>query len=103
MSKLFLTIAAAFAEAERDRIRERMRDVKKHQAELGLYNGGIRPFGFDIVEDGDLKRLVPNAAEQAKVDRMKAMRKDGSTFRDIAAVTGHQPMSVKRILDRVAG
>jgi hypothetical protein len=46
---------------------------------------------------------VPNEAEQAVVDRMKAMRQAGSTFRDIAAVTGHQPMPVKRILDRVAG
>jgi putative DNA-invertase from lambdoid prophage Rac len=31
LSKLFLTIAAAFAEAERDRIRERVSQVKADQ------------------------------------------------------------------------
>ena len=31
LSKLFLTIAAAFAEAERDRIRERVAQVKQDQ------------------------------------------------------------------------
>jgi hypothetical protein len=35
------------------------------------------------------------------IERMKGMRKDGATFRAIGAVTGHPPMSVKRILERV--
>ena len=36
LSKLFLTIAAAFAEAERDRIRERIGQVKADQAARGI-------------------------------------------------------------------
>jgi putative DNA-invertase from lambdoid prophage Rac len=100
LSKLFLTVAAAFAEAERDRIRERIKDARRRQTALGLYGGGPRPFGFDVVGDGDAKRLIPNAAEQAVVAQMKAMRQAGATYRDIGAVTGHQPMTVKRILDR---
>jgi hypothetical protein len=44
--------------------------------------------------------MVPNAAEQAVIKRMKAMRQDGATFRAIGAVTGHGPTSVKRILER---
>jgi len=36
LSKLFLTIAAAFAEAERDRIRERISQVKADQKARGL-------------------------------------------------------------------
>jgi DNA invertase Pin-like site-specific DNA recombinase len=103
VSKVFMTIAASFAELEREKISERTRDAKRYLSSQGVFIGGSRPFGYDIVEDGDVKRLVPNEAEQAVVDRMKAMRQAGSTFRDIAAVTGHQPMSVKRILDRVAG
>jgi putative DNA-invertase from lambdoid prophage Rac len=35
LSKLFLTIAAAFAEAERDRIRERVSQVKAHRRRAG--------------------------------------------------------------------
>jgi DNA invertase Pin-like site-specific DNA recombinase len=103
VSKVFMTIAASFAELEREKISERTRDAKRYLSSQGVFIGGSRPFGYDIVEDADVKRLVPNEAEQVVVDRMKAMRQGGSTFRDIAAVTGHQPMSVKRILDRVAG
>ena len=35
LSKLFLTVAAAFAEAERDRIRERIGQVKADQKARG--------------------------------------------------------------------
>jgi putative DNA-invertase from lambdoid prophage Rac len=65
ISKLVFTILSAVAENERERIRERIRDVKRHLAAQGVYNGGKRPFGFDVVD----KRLVPNAAEQALLDR----------------------------------
>jgi hypothetical protein len=43
--KLFLTIAAAFAEAERDRIRERIGRVKADQKARGRYLGGKVPSG----------------------------------------------------------
>src|SRR5918994_4127590 len=69
ISKLVFTILSAVAENERDRIRERIRDVKRHLAAQGIYGGGKRPFGFDIV-DG---KLVPNAAEQTAITEMKAM------------------------------
>jgi putative DNA-invertase from lambdoid prophage Rac len=50
LSKLFLTIAAAFAEAERDRIRERVGQSKADQKRRGRYLGGLRPFGFRLGE-----------------------------------------------------
>src|SRR4029077_17594058 len=59
LSKLFLTIAAAFAEAERDRIRERIGQVKADQAARNRYLGGNRPFGFQVSESGE---LVPHEA-----------------------------------------
>src|SRR5205823_3933854 len=95
ISKLVFTILSAVAENERDRIRERIRDVKRHLASQGVYGGGKRPFGFDVVDD----RLVPNAAEQAAVARMKAMKQDGATLRAIGAAVGiKSPMTVRRIL-----
>src|SRR5580698_432645 len=54
LSKLFLTIAAAFAEAERDRIKERVSQVKADQKASGLYLGGKVPFGFRRGDDGEL-------------------------------------------------
>jgi putative DNA-invertase from lambdoid prophage Rac len=82
ISKLVFTILSAVAENERDRIRERVRDAKRHRVTRQLYNGGKRPFGFDV-EDG---RLIPNAHEHAALARGKALREDGKSYRDIAQV-----------------
>jgi putative DNA-invertase from lambdoid prophage Rac len=102
LSKLFMTVVAAFAEAERDRIRQRLSEAKRYLSSQGIFNGGKRPFGYDIVPDGDIKRMVPNAAEQGVIERMKAMRAAGESLRAIGAVTGHPPMSVQRILGRAS-
>ena len=45
ISKMVFTILAAVAEGERDRIRERIRDAKRHLASQGVFSGGKRPFG----------------------------------------------------------
>jgi DNA invertase Pin-like site-specific DNA recombinase len=99
---MVFTILAAVAGGERDRLRERIRDAKRHLASQGIFSGGKRQFGYDIVQDGEQRRLVPNKAEQAVIARMQAMRKDGATFRAIGAVTGHGPSSVRRILERLS-
>lgn len=80
LSKLFLTIAAAFAEAERDRIIERVTQVKADQRKQGRFLGGVRPFGFNVV-DGT---LVENAAEQGAIARMQSMKAEGKSLRDIS-------------------
>lgn len=81
MSKLFLTIAAAFAEAERDRIRERIATVKADQKARGRYLGGIVPFGWRLGDDGD---LVEDEAQQAAIRRMVELRQAGQPLRAIA-------------------
>jgi DNA invertase Pin-like site-specific DNA recombinase len=104
ISKLVFTILSAVAENERDRIRERIRDVKRHLASQGVYGGGKRPFGFDVVND----RLVPNTNEQTAIARMKALRAKGKPLREISKVIAsefHVEMpatSIKRILDRAS-
>jgi putative DNA-invertase from lambdoid prophage Rac len=72
ISKLFLTIAADFAEAERDRIRERMEQVKADQKARGRYSGGKIPFGFRRGDDGE---LVPHEGEQEAIRDMVALRR----------------------------
>ena len=101
ISKMVFTILAAVAEGERDRIRERIRDAKRHLTSRGVFSGGKRPFGLDVVLDGETPRLVTNAEEMAVIERMKIMRRDGATYRAIGAVTGHGPKSVQRILQRM--
>ena len=108
VSKLVFTILSAVAENERDRIRERVRDAKRHRASQRLFNGGKRPFGFDVVGEGKNKQLVPNALEQAALARAKAMRDEGKSLRDVAKVWAEAPYnlskldakSVKRIIER---
>src|SRR5271166_5043772 len=90
LSKLFLTIAAAFAEAERDRIRERIGQVKADQKARGRYLGGKVPFGFRLGESGE---LVPNEAELEAIREMVALRMQGKALRAIAAAVqakGHR-------------
>jgi hypothetical protein len=51
---------------ERTRLRERIKDVKRHLAQQSVYGGGRRPFGFDVVDkraEAETKnvRLQPTA------------------------------------------
>lgn len=82
LSKVFFTIAAAFAEAERDRIRERVQQVKKDQKDRGMFLGGRRPFGYRVTEAGTLEPVPEEQAAIAKAKRMRAKKK---SLRDIAA------------------
>jgi putative DNA-invertase from lambdoid prophage Rac len=91
LSKLFLTIAAAFAEAERDRIRERVAQTKADQKARGRYLGGKVPFGFRIGDDG---QLVEHKAEQKAIRTMVAMRKKGIALRPIAAAMAERGFKI---------
>ena len=93
LSKLFLTIASAFAEAERDRIIERVSQTKADQRQQGRFLGGNRPFGFEVV-DGE---LVPHAAEQEAIARMQAMKAEGRSLRSIAAAVKAEGFAVSHV------
>jgi DNA invertase Pin-like site-specific DNA recombinase len=81
LAKVFFTIAAAFAEAERDRIRERVKGTKEDQKARGRYLGGKRPFGFKVTEAGALEA---DPAEQAAITKARRMRSRGKSLRAIA-------------------
>jgi putative DNA-invertase from lambdoid prophage Rac len=83
ISKLVFAILSAVAEAERDRIRERVTEVKRDQRQRNRYLGGFVPFGFRV---GDHGGLVPDAVEQALIAHARALRADGATLRAIQAV-----------------
>jgi putative DNA-invertase from lambdoid prophage Rac len=82
ISKLVFTILSAVAEAERDRIRERIRDVKADQRKRQRYLGGIVPFGWRIGEDAALIE-VPD--QQRAIERIVELRRNGLSLRAIAA------------------
>ena len=103
ISKLVFTILSAVAENARDQIRERVREAKRYRVTQRLYNGGKRPFGFDVVEG----RLVANANEQAALKHGLGMQKNGDSLRTIAFVWmseyglgSFDAKTVQRILER---
>ena len=69
MSKLFLTIAAAFAEAERDRIRERIGQAKADQKARGRYLGGTCRSAFGAATPASSSRSTPSKRRFAKWSR----------------------------------
>jgi putative DNA-invertase from lambdoid prophage Rac len=104
VSKLVFTILSAVAEAERDRTRERVAEVKRDQRTRGRYLGGKVPFGYRVGEDG---ALVPNPDQQAAIATMRTMRAAGAPLRTIAdALTAEGVVvsfrGVKNILDSAA-
>ncbi|TDH58727.1 recombinase family protein [Dankookia rubra] len=82
LSKLFLTIAAAFAEAERDRIRERVTQTKRDQRLRGRYLGGKLPYGFRVGRDGALEPILD---QQVVIRRAVEMRAGGAPLRTVQA------------------
>jgi putative DNA-invertase from lambdoid prophage Rac len=100
ISKLVFTILSAVAEAERDRIRERVATVKADQRARGRYLGGRVPFGYVLGAEGE---LVEDAAQQAAIGRMRELRRAGRPLRAIAdnmRQEGHQVSheGVKKII-----
>lgn len=81
IAKLVFTILSAVAEAERDRIRERVATVKADQRQRGRYLGGSIPFGWRVTDDGD---LVEDAGQQDALAEMRDMRGAGWSLRKIA-------------------
>ena len=79
-------IAGFRPESRQTAARERIRDAKQHRASQLLFNGGKRPFGFDVEGEGKNRHLVPNPTEQAALTRGKALQSEGATLRAIASM-----------------
>lgn len=69
MGKAMLSIAAVFAEMERDNIRTQTMSGRDEKARKGYWNGGQAPYGFRLVDrGGKFKELVVDE-DEAKVVR----------------------------------
>ncbi|MBQ8953448.1 MAG: recombinase family protein, partial [Clostridia bacterium] len=99
MGRAMLGIMSAFAQLERETIRERTRMGMKERVRGGLWMGGGRPpFGYDY--DSARGVLVPNA-DAATVRLIYRLYLDGLSTARIAAMTGiRQEKQVRDILAR---
>jgi DNA invertase Pin-like site-specific DNA recombinase len=113
ISKMFMMLAAIFAELERDKIRERILDAKADQRAQSRFLGGPRaPFGWRRVEEIDeagkkIHKIAKEDREQKAIAEIIKLRRKGLSLRAIAAalqVKGFKidHMSVGAVLKRQA-
>lgn len=81
IGKLVFSILAAVAEAERDRIRERIQGAKSDAKARGAYLGGKVPFGYQVV--AGMLRADPD--QQEMCGKIRALYADGHSLRLIKA------------------
>ena len=91
--RLVLTIMAAVSQWEREAIGERTRDALRHKRNQGQRVGNIA-FGIRLADDG--QHLEPNPAEQAALEEIRRLRKEGATLRGIAAVLNDRTFRTRR-------
>ena len=87
ISKLVFTILSAVAEAERDRIRERVQETKDDQRRRNRFLGGRLPFGWTVrrdSEDAPGGDLVEFPKEQAAIKKMRKMHSEKISLRAIS-------------------
>lgn len=101
VSKLVFTILSAVAEAERDRIRERIRDTRAKLKAEGRFAGGSAPFGWRVGPGGE---LVEHQEQQRARTVMVAMRRNGLSLRKIQGEMARQGVrvsheAIRRITD----
>ena len=82
VASLIFSILAAVAEFERQRIADRVGEMKAHEKEVGKYRGGARPFGF---RPNDSKLLEPVPEEQAGLSLILKMAGTEASLRKIQA------------------
>lgn len=107
--ELIRVVLGGVAQYERKLIRLRLRNGRRRKAQMGGYAYGSPPLGWR----SEGRELVPEATEQAALDRIRELRAEGRSIRSIAtALTaeGHQPKrggqwhpeTIRRIVARSA-
>ena len=91
--RLVLNIMTAVSQWEREAIGERTRDAMSHKRSNGERVGNIQ-FGYRLCADGKHVELDPG--EQAVLDEIRHLRRNGHTLRGIAAALNHRALRTRR-------
>jgi len=83
-AKLFFTMLAAFAEFERSRIAERVKDGRDSKSRRGGFIGGEAPYGFRSVGKGRDATLEGVPEEQAVIALARSLSASGVSLRGVA-------------------
>lgn len=113
MAKCFFTMAAAFAELERERINERTRDGRAGKRRSGGHLGGAPPFGYRVVGKGKSATLEHETDElRVRNKILNLVREHGSYGKAMPTILerGYRTrrgkpftfIQVRRIVERAA-
>ena len=91
IGQLVFTIMSSFAEMERNRLGERIRDTKRSQMKEDVYTGGPVGFGYVLENINENNYLLEQPEEQELIKKMKKMKKDGLSFRKISEAINKEP------------
>jgi site-specific DNA recombinase len=91
--RLVLNIMTAVSQWEREAIGERTRDALSHKRSNGERIGNIQ-FGYRLCVDG--RHVEPDPSEQAVLDEIRQLRRNGHTLRGIAAALNHRTLRTRR-------
>ena len=95
IGQLVFTIMSSFAEMERNRLGERIRDTKRSQMKEDVYTGGPVGFGYVLENINENNYLLEQPEEQELIKKMKKMKKDGLSFRKISEAINKEPYMKK--------
>lgn len=103
MGEFMVTVLAACAQLELERIRERIHNALDAKRARGVLTGGTVPFGWDAEPTGNLNksgtpelRLVDNVEEQRWIIRMRQMADQGWGHDKIAGFLNANGVKTKR-------
>jgi putative DNA-invertase from lambdoid prophage Rac len=82
------------AEAERDRTRERIAEMKRDQRSRGRFLGGSVPFGWKLGDKGELEAVQE---QQAAIERMCELRDGGLSLRAIRDQLADEGVTVSHV------
>jgi putative DNA-invertase from lambdoid prophage Rac len=90
ISKVVTIVLSAVVEVER----ERAAAVKADRKARDRFRGGTVPFGWRVGDGGE---LVEDAAEQAVIGRMQALRAEGMSLRTICRELAESGVTVSHV------
>jgi DNA invertase Pin-like site-specific DNA recombinase len=74
---MLFTILSAVSEAERERVRERVLDVKRDQVSHSRFLGGSIPFGYKLEQEAKGACLVEIPEQQEAIKEMIRLKNEG--------------------------
>lgn len=89
-------VVGVFAELDRRMVVKRLRDGRSAKAAAGRKSTGVYAYGYTAGGKGRDRDAIPQPAEQRAVERIVALRRDGASYRAIAAHLDEEGLRPRR-------